>query len=126
MNTLRILKGSDINIYVDDTLLCFVTQFEAMMQRDAYEIKEMLSENAVDYVNQSEGYVIYITAYTHLNAEVFEKDGFTLSVKGNGKMFNYSSCVLESVRKVANGDKPIVFKYTIKAKNLNVSEVENE
>ena len=29
MNTLRLLKGEDINIYIDEELLCFVTSFVA-------------------------------------------------------------------------------------------------
>ena len=77
MNALKITKSSDVKILVDDEALCFVTDFSAKENRDAYEIEEILADECVDVVNNKKDYTIVITAYSMLDGSVFEKFDYT-------------------------------------------------
>ncbi len=124
MNTLRILKGEDINVYVDDELLCFVTSFVATESSDVYKIEEFLCDEAFDTIPLNKSYEITLKALSHLDGEVFEKQGFTLSVTDNNKKYEYLNCCLKSKEKEAMPQKPLTNKYMIVAAKMKVSEVQ--
>lgn len=123
MNTLRLLKGEDINIYIDEELLCFVTSFVAQESSDVYKIEEFLCDEAFDTVPLNKSYELSITALTHLDSEIFEKDGFILSVTDGNKRYEYLNCRLKSKVREALPQKPLTDKYTIIATKMNVAEV---
>lgn len=123
MNTLRLLKGEDINIYIDEELLCFVTSFVAQESSDVYKIEEFLCDEAFDTVPLNKSYELSITALTHLDSEIFEKDGFTLSLADGNKRYEYLNCRLKSKVREALPQKPLTDKYTIIATKMNVAEV---
>ncbi len=126
MNTLRILKGKDITISVDGTVLCFVTDFVAQESEERYEIKEFLSNEPVDSVELKKCYELKITALTHFNKKVFEKQPFTLRVCDGDTAYEYVSCRLKSAVRDVNASKPIVDKYTIVAQDMKVLEGQYE
>lgn len=122
MNTLRILRGTDISIYVDDSLLCFVTSFVAKESQDVYRIEEFLSDTAVDTVTMRKTYELTITALTHLDDSVFDKEKFTLSVRDHNAVYEYINCRLKSKKRDADSHKPIVDVYTIVATDMRTTE----
>ncbi|MBE6824879.1 MAG: hypothetical protein E7513_05980 [Ruminococcaceae bacterium] len=126
MNTLRILKGKDITITVDGTVLCFVTDFVAHESEERYEIEEILNSDAVDSVQLRKSYELNITALTHFNKKVFEKQPFTLRVCDGDTAYEYVSCRLKSYYRDVNSSKPIVDKYTIVAQDMKVLEGQYE
>lgn len=122
MNTLRILKGSDITICVDDVVLCFVTDFVAKESSDVYKIEEFLSEDEVDSIKLKDSYVLSITALTHLDSSVFDKDSFTITVDDGNTIYEYTNCRLKEKKRDILSSKPIVDKYTIVASQMRVLE----
>ena len=108
MNALKITKSSDVKILVDDEALCFVTDFSAKENRDAYEIEEILADECVDVVNNKKDYTIVITAYSMLDGSVFE----------------YYGCALVSFQRDINSSKPLIDRYVIRAKGMRVNENE--
>ncbi len=122
MNTLRILKGSDITICVDDVVLCFVTDFVAKESSDVYKIEEFLSEDEVDSIKLKDSYVLNITALTHLDSSVFDKDSFTITVDDGNTIYEYTNCRLKEKKRDILSSKPIVDKYTIVASQMRVLE----
>ncbi len=122
MNTLRILKGKDITITVDDTVLCFVTDFVAKETSDVYNIEEILSDEYVDSINEKESYVLTITALTHLNEKLFEHEPFVLRVSDGENIYEYSGCVVKEKVRDASASKPIVDKYTVSATKMRELE----
>ncbi len=122
MNTLRILKGKDITITIDDTVLCFVTDFVAKETKDVYNIEEILSDEYVDTIALKESYVLTITALTHLNEELFKREPFVLRVSDGENIYEYSGCVVKSKVRDASASKPIVDKYTVTANKMRVVE----
>ncbi len=122
MNTLKISKGKDISISVDETPLCFVTEFVAKEVTRQYKIEEFLSENEVCNLRLEKKYMLYITALSHLDSKVFEKEDFTLKVYDENTVYEYCGCRLtEKVRDV-KASTPMVDKYTIVASQLKILE----
>lgn len=122
MNTLRILKGKDITLSVDGTVLCFVTDFVAQESSDVYKIEEFLSDSEVDNINLQKSYVITITALTHLNQSVFDKESFTLRIDDSSTAYEYVNCRLKDKKREILSSKPITDKYTIIASDMKVLE----
>lgn len=123
MNALRISKGKDIKLCVDDEQLCFVTDFSAKEISDSYPVSEILSDIYVAQLPLKKHYVICITALSHLDEKVFDKADFVLSVEIENTKYVYKNCVLKEKQKDVNGAKPIVTKYTLAASELETLEV---
>lgn len=122
MNTLRITKGNDIEIAVNGQMLCFVTDFVAQEKHEVYEIEEMLSDESIDNIVLKTSYELSITALSHLDSKVFDKENFTITVCDKTKMYEYSNCLLKSKVRDVSGSKPVVDKYTIVASSMKIVE----
>lgn len=122
MNTLRITKGNDIEITVDGQMLCFVTDFVAQEKRGVYEIQEMLSDDVVDNIALKTSYELSITALSHLDSKVFDKENFKITVSDKTKTYEYSNCLLKSKVRDVSGAKNVVDKYTIVASDMKIVE----
>ena len=122
MNTLKITKGKDVQICVGDTPLCFVTDFFAKENRDAYKIEEILSDEYVDVVNSHKDYTIIITAYSMLDGSVFATTPFILKALCETSVFEYYGCELLSFQRDIDSSKPLTDKYVITAKGMRVVE----
>ena len=124
MNTLKITKSSDVKICANDTPLCFVTDFSAKENRNAYEIEEILSDEYVDVVNSKKDYTITITAYTMLDGSVFDNSPFTLKAVCENSVFEYYGRALKSKQRDIDSSKPLTDRYVIRAKGMRVTENE--
>lgn len=123
MNTLRVLKGKDVELAVNGESLCFVVEFSAKEIKDSYPITEFLSDTYVESVPLKPLYELNVTALSHLDSRVFEEDSFELSVMLSDQKYVYKNCSLTKKQKDVNEDKPIVDRYTITATQLEVTEV---
>lgn len=123
MNTLRILKGNDIELFVDDELLFFVTSFVAQQNAEVYKIEEFLCDEAFDTVPLNKSYELILCTLMHQSAKVFDKESFSLSVHDGNKKYEYLNCRLKSKEQEILPNKPIIDKYTIVATKMNVVEV---
>ena len=124
MNVLKITKGSDVTIKVNDEELCFVTDFSAKENRGCYQIEEILSDECFDVVNEKKDYTITIMALSMMDGSVFESAPFTLDVLCDNSCYRYLSCALKEKERVVNGSKPLTDKYVITAKGLRVIDDE--
>lgn len=123
MNTLRVSKGKDVELFVNDELLCFVTDFSAKEISDSYPISEFLSDTYVDEIPLKTRYELTITSLSHLDAKVFDKDAFELSVVLSDIKYVYKNCRLINKLKDINPNKPVSDRYTIVSTELEVLEV---
>ena len=118
MNTIKIKKGEDVAIYVDDTQLYFVTDFSASKKRSHYQIKEFLCKEAVCSIETDESYLITVTAYSHLDKKVFLNDGFTLKISDNENVYEYKNCRLNKMYTDVTATKPIKNRFEIMADKM--------
>ena len=124
MNVLKVTKGSDVTIKVNDEELCFVTDFSAKENKKCYEIEEILCDECFDIVNEKSEHTITIMALSMMDGSRFDNSPFTLDVFVDGVCYRYLSCVLKEKVRDINGSKPLTDKYVITAKSLRV--IENE
>ena len=124
MNVLKITKGSDVTIKVNDEELCFVKDFSAKENRGSYEIQEFLADECFDVVNEKKDYTITLIALSMMDSSVFDLAPFTLDVLCDDVCYRYINCILKGKERVINGSKPITDKYVINATGLRV--IENE
>lgn len=115
MNTLKIRKGEDIKLAVDDTQLFFVTGFSAVQRSDEYDIKEYLCDTPVESIMRNKKYNITITAYSHLDRSVFEKESFSIFVDDNENVVEYCGCKLKEVCTDVFASKPVINRFVITA-----------
>lgn len=123
MNTLKITKGEDVKISVNYDELYFVTDFSAKEVTDFYKIEEMLSQNVVDYLKMKTAYVLTLTALSHFDSSVFDKDNFTLTINVDGLFYRYFGCRLVKKERDIKPKKAITDKYTLIASQMRVMEV---
>ncbi len=122
MNTLKIRKGEDVEIYVNRDRLFFVTGFSAMQSSKEHRISEYLCENAVSSVVYDKRYNITITAYSHLDKAVFDKENFSIFVDDKESVVEYKNCRLNKVETDVFASKPVINKFMITALDMSVVE----
>lgn len=123
MNTLRITKGKDVELFVNDEMLCFVTDFSAKEITDSYPISEFLSEAYVAELPLKTRYELAVTSLSHLDSSVFPNEPFELSVVLSDMKYVYKNCRLIKKQKDVNPDKPVSDRYVIVSTELRVMEV---
>lgn len=123
MNTLRITKGKDVELFVNDEMLCFVTDFSAKEITDSYPISEFLSEAYVTELPLKTRYELAVTSLSHLDSSVFPNEPFELSVVLSDMKYVYKNCRLIKKQKDVNPDKPVSDRYVIVSTELRVMEV---
>ncbi len=124
MNIVRIVKGNDVKLSVDDKILCFVTDFTAKENVLCYEIKEFLNGENVDTINKKKAYTLCVKAFSYFDSSVFEKESFTLKVECDAFSYEYLFCNLKSCEKEVSQNKPLIYSYTIEAKEMRVERDE--
>lgn len=118
MNIVKVVKGNDVKLSVDDKILCFVTDFTAKENTQCYEIKEMLSDECVDTINKKKTYTLCIKAFSHFDSSVLRKSSFTLKVECDAFSYEYLFCNLKSCEKEVTQNKPLIYSYIIDAKEM--------
>ena len=123
MNTLKILKGRDINLSVNSQPLSFVTEFSATEKSTTYPIKEMLSDEVVDHIIRDKKYKITLTALSLFDFSVFDSEPFSIVVSSDNVCYTYGGCRLLGVTHDVKAEKPITDRYEIEAQSLKLREV---
>ncbi|MBQ8058007.1 MAG: hypothetical protein IJ275_06720 [Ruminococcus sp.] len=123
MNTLRVTRGKDVELFVNDEMLCFVTDFSAKEITDSYPISEFLSEAYVTELPLKTRYELAVTSLSHLDSSVFPNEPFELSVVLSDMKYVYKNCRLIKKQKDVNPDKPVSDRYVIVSTELKVMEV---
>lgn len=126
MNHLRITKGTDISLSVNDTTLYGVTDFVSDEKYSHYEINEFLSGEPFDTVNEQKHYELELVALSLFDFDVLTESNFTLTVCDKSRIYTYEGCNLFEKKRVADGAKNVCDKYKITAKSMTQSEVEDE
>ena len=101
MSELRIVRGTDINIYADDIPLFGVTAFTASQTVKYHEVYEYLSAAPCERVSQGEGYVIQLQILSLFDGQLPTDRIFTLRVIDGDREYRYENCrVVESKTQV--------------------------
>lgn len=126
MNTLRVLKGNDVSIYINDQLMCFVTDFKSSEISDVYRIEEILSNETVATMNLKKRYILTLTALRAFDSTVFSQDGFKVRCELSDCVYEYYPCRLKEKILDVESSKSLTDRYIIEASDMKISEVNDE
>lgn len=126
MNTLRVSKGTDVSIYVNDELTFFVTDFMSDEISDVYDIEEILSNKRVDCINMKKRYILTLTALSTFDSSVFSQETFKISCDLGDCVYEYYPCRLKEKVLDIEPSKPLRNKFIIEALDMKISEGSHE
>lgn len=104
MNELRIVRGTDVKLYADDTPLFGVTSFSAVEKKNTYDVYEYLSADPCECISQGSRYEIELCMMTMFDGQLPSRNGFLLRVADNtGTEYHYENCRVKEQKTVQIG-----------------------
>ena len=125
MNELRISTGGNIRLIVGGTELFGVTEFRAVSKANHHEIREFLTGEPYEIVNDGESHELTLSMLSLFDSGAFETDGFDLTVEDGDTAYIYSGCTVTRHEKEIRGGKNVVDSYTMQAKRLTKRGINN-
>lgn len=122
MNYIKIEKGKEAQILINDKELCGVYDLLCEQKYTRYDILEFLNEEPCDSVNQRSEYYITLLILSGFDSDELEAENFELELKSCGVIYKFSGCNVTDIKKSVPSDKYICDTYKIKAKALEKSQ----
>lgn len=126
MSELRIIRGRDIVLFLDDEPLFGVTEFSAAEKRVFHQVRECMRSAAVKHVPQGAHYQLKLKALNVFDGQIPEDEPFTLSVRFEDEEYVYENCRLTECVYGAKGAENAESIYTLEADSMRWQEVEDE
>lgn len=126
MNTLRITRGEDIELYADGELLCGVTDFSVREEKNYHEVYEYLREEPCERIATDSRYTIEMSILSMFHYEVLSADSFTISVIDGDTEYLYSGCRLQEHGRDIKARRRLTDRYIITADKMSERENGNE
>ena len=105
MRELTVLRGRDIEIFVDDMPLFGVTMISAKEKTSYHSVHEFLSSAPVGRVAQGTEYEIKLKIMAMFPVQIPADRAFILRLTADGEEFAYYGCRTSSVEREAQGNK---------------------
>ncbi len=111
MSELRIVRGTDIRMFADDTPLFGVTAFSAAEKPRYHEVYEYLSAQPCDFIRQDTQYEIKLWVMALFDQQLSCEKAFELRIIDDGAIYAYENCrIIENTTAVkGNGRAEAVF-----------------
>ncbi len=122
MNYIKISKGKEAQLLINDKELCGVYDLLCEQKYTRYDILEFLNEEPFDSVNQKSEYYITLSVLSDFVFSEAEEENFELELKSNGLIYKFSGCNVIDIKKSVPSDKYICDTYKIKAKALEKTQ----
>ena len=126
MRELTVLRGRDIEIFVDNKPLFGVTSFSAKEKIAYHGVHEFLSSEPVERVAQRTEYEIKLKIMAMFSDQIPAERAFALSLTADGEVFTYYGCRASAVEREAQGNKTAesVFIFTADSFGKQVTDDE--
>ena len=118
MSDLRIIRGSDVRLYADNTPLFGVTALRAVKKQRYHEVYEYLSAEPCERVPQASGYEIELCVMAMFDRQLPEQPGFTLYAVDGLTKYRFVNCRVTGRKTELNGSRSVTEVFTIEADDL--------
>ena len=118
MTELCIARGRDIELYLDDALLCGVTHLKAESHYRQLELYEYLSAEPYAKAPQGETHEITLTVLPLFGGAIPLDGRFSLQIADAGVEYVYDGCMVTAYSRDARGDRIVTDHYKIKADRM--------
>ena len=126
MSELRVVRGRDIRLFVNNDPLFGVISFFAKENRSYHAVREFLSSSPVEMVPQSAEYELKLRTMTLFGEQLPSDRAFTLSLVEDGEEFSYSGCRLIRTEQEADGGKIAGQVHSITANSFTRRVIDDE
>ena len=92
MNELRIVRGSDVKLYAEDTPVFGVTAFCAKEKINAHKAYEYLSSKPCAVVPQGSHYEIELSVMSLFDKQLPRESGFVFRIEDGDISYRYYNC----------------------------------
>lgn len=125
MNEIRMIRGTDIRLYADQTPLFGVTAFSAEQKTRFHEVYEYLNAKPCERIPQGTYYTITLQMMTLFDRQL-PQDDFTLDVEDGDTTYRFEHCrvTLQQTKIQGNGHAAAVF--TVEADSMRRQVTQDE
>ena len=118
MKELRIVRGTDVRLYVGDVPLFGVTDFTAAEKTRSYDVYEYLRSEPCKRIPQGSYHEIRVEFMTLFGGQLPMRKDFTLCVADRGTVYHYEDCCVTERKTTLKGNAKAVEVFTIKANRM--------
>ena len=117
MSELRIIRGSDIQLYAGDTPLFGVTAFSAAEKKQYHAVYEYGNAAACAYIPQGASYELELCVLSLFDKQL-PTGSFTLRVVDGDTTYSYDACRVTGRKTAVKGSGKAVEVFTLAADNM--------
>lgn len=118
MSELRIVRGTDVRLYVGDTPIFGVTAFSAVEKPLYHEVYEYLSAVPCERVPQGSSYVLQLSMMALFDKQLPTDPGFTLRVVDGSTAYCYYNCRITQRKTELKGNGNAVEVFSVEADSM--------
>ncbi|MBQ3329831.1 MAG: hypothetical protein IJG87_01475 [Ruminococcus sp.] len=126
MNELRIIRGTDVSLYINDAPLFGVIAFSAEEKPLFHEVYEYLCVKPCERIPQGTEYHILIGMMSLFDHQLPADEAFTLRVIDGNVAYCYKNCRVTDRRTKAEGNRMATQEFAIKADQMEKQVTGNE
>ena len=126
MSDLKIIRGKDIELRINDRIIFGVTEFTAHEKTAFHEVRECMSSKPVALVPQEPEYEIKLTLMSMFDGQIPENRVFSLSLRYDDEEYVYGGCRVLSRDKVVKAMGGPLSVYTISAEDRAYHVIEED
>lgn len=126
MSELRIVRGTDVTLYVDTTPLFGVTSFSAVEKKSTYDIYEYLSTEPCERIPQRSSYEIKLSIMALFSDQLPTENGYELRVADGDTEYIYENCRLKEQKTELKGNEKAVEVLILEADRMRKAVTEHE
>ncbi|WP_405340821.1 hypothetical protein [Ruminococcus sp.] len=118
MKELRIVRGTDVKLFIGDVPLFGVTDFTAVQKPRYYDVFEYLRSKPCERIPQGSRYEIKLEFMALFDGQLPMQEDFTLNVTNNGTIYCYKNCRVTERKTALKGDQKAVEVFLIEADQM--------
>ena len=126
MSELRILRGRDIEAFINGRGMYGLTELSAAGKPKYHEVYEYLSSSPYERLHEGCVYSIKLKMLSLFSSQVPMESSFTLSVSDDSYEYSYEDCRVLERHTEARGDKGITEVFIIEAEKQTKRVIDDE
>ena len=126
MNKLRIVRGTDVMLYVGTTPLFGVTAFSAEQKQRYHEVYEYLNAEPCERLPQNKRYELTLSMMALFDKQLPSQPGFSLRIVDGDATYRYENCRVTGQKTVVKGSENAAQVFTLEADSMRKQVAGNE
>ena len=126
MKELRIVRGTDVRLFVGESPLFGVTSFTAVQKPRHYDVYEYLRSEPCERIPQGSRYEIRLEFMALFSDQLPTQEAFTLRVADGDSVYCYENCRVTERKTQLKGNLKSVEVFTLEADRMRKAVTDDE